>query len=384
DWAKMEVMLRDNTTAGSPHYSLATRKGGGDPWALKGSIGDSCFTQARNDQDGGSWGADHWGVAPNKLGVQRVSQDGYEIVQTLVDHGSGWEVLNTQFRDMPDTILAGLALTAHDNAWLVQAYASNVAIETNPGIIGVKNLDVTPLAESCGSVSGMLVTVAQMPEYWVYWDEDGEGGVDIRDWQWQQAEYLVKNAGMTDYWPGDPTEYPAAQYGQAVRAMVNLYDSGGRNAFYADNGYPDETFPGIDAFLTNPGDPADGDGEDNFAVMVEGCIELTAGLHILGGIFDDGVLVRINGQEIGRTNSWNQTGVWLFTVPETGLYSLEAIGFEGGGGAGLELYEFLPGGTMVLMNDVARGASPVYVPEPATIALLGFGGLSMLRIRRKR
>ncbi len=33
----------------------------------------------------------------------------------------------------------------------------------------------------------------------------------------------------------------------------------------------------------------------------------------------------------------------------------------------------------VLLGNVAKGASPVFVPEPATIALLGLGALALLR-----
>jgi hypothetical protein len=58
--------------------------------------------------------------------------------------------------------------------------------------------------------------------------------------------------------------------------------------------------------------------------------------------------------------------------------------YEQGGGSDLELYEVFSDGTRILLNDLNGGGSAVYVPEPATIALLGFGGLAMLRVRRKR
>jgi hypothetical protein len=135
----------------------------------------------------------------------------------------------------------------------------------------------------------------------------------------------------------------------------------------------------------DPTEPADGDDDQQFAVVVEGCIELTEGLHLFGGAFDDGVLLRIGGVEVG-TNAWNEIGqLWMFNAPVAGLYSVEAVGYEQGGGAGLEIYYQLPDGTLVLLGDTANGSPAVWcVPEPATIALLGFGGLSMLRIRRKR
>lgn len=379
DWAKMGMMLRESTNADSIHYSSLTRKGGGDPWALSGSDGDGIFAQRRESTAGASGSNDNWDALPNaRIGVQRVQAGPYEVVQALVDRGSGWEAYWTGLRDLPDTILAGAAVTSHDDAWLVSAYANNVEFDSAPGLVGVKTAN--PLAQACGDTLGFRVTGAKMPEGWTYWDENGSGAIDR--WEcYQQAEYLAKNLGMTGYIPDDPTEYPSAQSGTEYRALVNLYDTGGRNAF---TGASETTFPGVDAFIVDPTEPADGDDDGEFAVLVEGCIELTAGLHVFGGVFDDGVLIKIGGVEIGRTNSWDETGQFLFEAPVAGIYSLEAIGFEQGGGAGLELYEWLNNSTMVLMGDVANGASPVYIPEPATIALLGFGGLSMLRIRRKR
>jgi hypothetical protein len=180
---------------------------------------------------------------------------------------------------------------------------------------------------------------------------------------------------------GDPTEYPSSEFGTEYRRFVNLADDGAGRAFYAPD-FPDECFPGVDDWVPGETDP---DGDDQFGVVVEACIELTEGIHVLGGAFDDGVLIRIGGVEIGRTNDWNETSAWVFEAPVAGIYSLEAVGYEMGGGAFMELYEYLPNGTMILLGDVANGGSPVYtIPEPATIALLGFGGLSMLRIRKKR
>lgn len=372
DWAKMGVMLRESTNADSVHYSSLTRKGGGDPWALEGSDGDSIFAQRRESTGNWSGSSDKWSALPNvRIGVQRVNSGPYEIVQALVDHGAGWESYWNGLRDLPDTILAGAAVTAHDNAWLVTAYARDVEFDSAPGLVGVKTAD--PLAEACGDTLGFRVTGAKMPEGWTYWNE-GDGD---RPSAYRQAEHLAKNSGFVDYAPIGPGTYPSAQFGTDNRDLVNLHDSGGRWAYEND-----ASFPGIDAFGQPTGDPHDGDDDEQFAVLVEGCIELTAGLHVFGGVFDDGVLMRIGGVEVGRTNGWDETGQWLFEAPVAGHYSLEAIGFEMGGGAQLELYEWLDNNTRVLMGDVANGASPVYIPEPATIALLGIGTLTLIRKKR--
>jgi len=162
---------------------------------------------------------------------------------------------------------------------------------------------------------------------------------------------------------------------------VNLYDTGGYNVFDDDT---ERSFPAVDAFEINPVEPADGDDDNQFAVLVTGCIRLTEGLHVIGGAFDDGFKIEIGGLEIGRTNSPDEVGRWIFDVETAGFYDFRAVGYEIDGGASLEIYEFFQDGSMVLLNDLTNGASAVYVPEPATIALLGLGGLSMLRIRKKR
>ena len=382
DWSKNEVMLRDSLAAGSMHYSTATRGGGGN--TAPGWIGDSVFTQRRESTGGGSNGpADWWGAIPNKLGVQRVTVGSYQVVQSLVDQGggAGWEVLNTSFQPgLNGDILAGVAVTSHQNNNAVQAWADDVVYDRNPSLIGNPFVGIgDPLAEVCGDRPGFKVKTVHMPVGWGFWGD--------RTANYAQAEWLVKNDGMEEY-PDEFGPYPGAvgtEIGTRIVELVNLADDGATWDFHADNGFPDERFPGIDEGDNAWTDLADdADGDDQFAVLVEACIELTEGLHIIGGSFDDGLLIRIGGVEIGRNGSWNERSGFLFTAPVTGVYSFEAIGYEIGGGAFLEIVEYLPDGSKILLGDVANGGSAVFVPEPATIALLGFGGLSMLRIRRKR
>jgi hypothetical protein len=382
DWAKIEAMLRVSTDADSVHWSSAARRGGSnDPYYT--TVDTFAGAQWRATTGGGSSNVDWWGTVPQKVAAQRVVSGGYQVVQALVDYGSGWEAISTQlWPGLPDDLLVGAAVTSHDNNWLVQARIGEVAYTEDPGLIGVTTIG-EPLQEPCGDVPGFYVTAAKLPVGWSFWD-DGDGSYPSA---YRQAEYLCKNGDFEWYDPatGPWTGSEASEIGSRVVELVNLYDSGGpTGGRWYFTGETEETFPGIDAFDTDPPEPADGDDDNQFGVLVEACIELTEGLHVMGGCFDDGVLLRIGGVEIGRVNAWNETGVWLFEAPVAGVYSLEAVGFEMGGGAGLELHEYLPDGTMILLGDVAAGGSAVYVPEPATIALLGFGGLSMLRIRRKR
>ena len=370
DWAKIETMLRVNLDAGSVHYSTAARRGGTDNPADT-AVDSFVSGQWRAAAGGGSGNADQDGdLVPQKLGVQRIVSNNYQVIQSLVDYGSGWESVKTQLvSGLPDALLAGAAVTSHDNRWLVQARVGGVAYTANPGLIGSTHIpgdQVNP--DTCiGDTPGFLVKVAQNP--------DGTSWPGDYAANYEMAEYLVKNGG----YGVDPDKVLPKQMGSGSREFINLHDSGGR--FNFDN---DASFPGIDGWEKPTNDPADGDGEDQFAAVITACIELTEGLHVIGGHADDGILVRIGGVEIGRTATWNTTDDWMFEVETAGIYDLEAIMFEGGGGADAELTYVLPTGERILLGDVAAGSPAVYVPEPATIALLGFGGLSLLRIRRKR
>jgi hypothetical protein len=373
-WTKIEAMMRVDNSAGSVHYSQMVRRENVDT-SVKPLVRPDDYTSLQwrtvaNGASGESGGPQN-GVAPQKIAVQRIQSNGWEIVQGLTDYGSGWEAISTVLNPgLPDELLLGAAVVSHHDQALARAIITDVAYTQNPAFVGPHAGD--PLPEACSDLPGLLISVAKMP--------NGTSFQGDRADNFAQAEYLLKNGTMDGYTgAGTWTSEPAIETGKRADPVVNLYDSGGYNAFDDDT---EKSFPGIDALVINPSQPADGDDDNQFGVLVQGCIELTEGYHVLGGAFDDGIMIRIGGQEIGRTNAWNEVGRWEFEAPTTGVYDFEAIGFEEGGGAYLELYEYLPDGSMILIG--AEGGSPVYVPEPATIALLGFGGLSLLRIRRKR
>ncbi|HUT44687.1 MAG TPA: hypothetical protein VMX36_00310, partial [Sedimentisphaerales bacterium] len=165
----------------------------------------------------------------------------------------------------------------------------------------------------------------------------------------------------TGTWMGLPAQ-PGTE-GTRVDEFVNLRDVG-NGVFSEDNGYPDASFPGIDPLEVPAQDPAAGDDDDNFATEILGCIQLTAGLHMIGACSDDGTIIEIGGVEIGRTGEWKGTSNedFLFEVEVDGCYDLRARTMEGGDGASIELHEVLMDGTRILLNDVANGGSAVFAP----------------------
>jgi hypothetical protein len=370
DWGKMGAMLRYTTDPRSQHYSMFMRE-----------LADGVFAQYRDAYGGGSGSTDLWGVnnQPIKFGIQRVViSPAFSVVEALYDTGSGWQVLGGArlITGMPSDVLYGAAVTSHDQ-W---RFDTNKAKVTNVNY----EQDVMPITQfpkvpESGSISECPT---QIPGFKIRGVRVGMG------MGWPSANpndgYNAMNQLL------DTGEFPTGIIGEddetRISQVVNLHDSEGRGEFNAANGYPDESFPGIDAFESPTQSPADLDDDNNFACEVIACIHLTQGWHVIGANSDDGTIITIGGVEIGRAAEWKGTSNadFLFYVEAEGNYPLRARMLEGGGGSALELHEILPTGLRILLGDVARGGSPVYVPEPATIALLGLGGLTLFSIRRKR
>jgi hypothetical protein len=341
DWAKYGVMLRESATGPSVHYSMLDRK-----------AQDYAGLQGRTATGGGSseFGT-AWTAGAKALAVQRVTVGGLTFVEGLADFGDGQGWKSRAVRlvfGLPDELLAGVCVTSHDNTQLGQARAWNVAYEANPSLVGNLPFETVPasaaLAAPPSQVSGFKIR-ALKPLVTDGWNAAG-------------MDELLD----TGLYKGLPV-MPGSE-GTRVEPLVNLFDTGGRGYFNESNGYPDQTFPGIDPLEIPALDPAGGDDDGNFACEVQGCIQLTKGLHIIGACHDDDIYIKVGDVLVGSKNTWDggDKTDFMFQVDADGYYNLRIRFLEIGGGAYLELHEVSLDGTRVLLNDVANGGSAVFAP----------------------
>jgi len=294
------------------------------------------------------WGGEVVGSEP----VFAVEDGFVEIVITLSEDGTvdvSWAGLAVHV-GLPTgyTPIAGrFGFGARTGGLNENHFIDDLCIEVHAGPVPVVPCDA--VMEQCSSTPGFSIRTikATYTEGWGYTEMD------------KLLDFGC--TGPACMGPGMPE--PGTEEGERTSAFVNLYDSGDLGRFTNDDGYPDESYPGIDPHEIQPSDPAGGDDDNNFATEILACIYLEAGVHIIGACSNDGTIIEIGGVEIGRTSEFKVASNvdFIFEIECAGYYLLRARTLEAGGGASIELHEVLPDSTRILLGDTGADGSPVYV-----------------------
>lgn len=135
--------------------------------------------------------------------------------------------------------------------------------------------------------------------------------------------------------------------------------------------------------LLDGDDPFAG-GDPIFAVRVSGFINVsTTGDYMFIGIHDDGLLVRVGGEDVivfDADTGIRETDSLVYTLA-AGIYSFEAISWEQGGVFNLDLGWDQPN---IPRAYIAGQHDATAIPEPLSLALFGAGLLGLAVTRRKR
>jgi hypothetical protein len=364
-WSKAGVMIRASDAQNAVNFQ--TMNNSGD---MLNASGHATLMQLRRGTDWGTDGRNWREPAAPKLGIQRIQiMPGLDLIESIADFGGGWEMIGSEVTtQLPATAMVGAWITGHAG-WRWQLGSMKFSDPTY--------FEPTPLTQFPKVDNPIDRCPTVQPGFKIH-SIKAPAGMELN---WDLMNDLLDDDKIGPF--------PGTEAGTRYDLVVNLHDSDGTGDFGNDI-----TYPGVDDKqqpTTNPagGPPRGPDNDDQFATEVLTCIELLKGYHVIGINSDDGAILKINGIEIGRTEMGKgaSTVDFVFEVLTAGKYLLEVRNLEMTGGGSLELSELvsLPGGalTRVLLGDVANGGSPVWVPEPATIVLLGLGGLSMLRMRRK-
>ncbi len=368
DWARQGVMIRGSTGPDAVNYAVVTAND------LQGN--NRTDFQWRSTQRGGTSEV-YVDVHATRLGVQRVLIEGeIPAIEGIADFGSGWERIGELkiLPELADEALFGVAVTSHTWDSTATSRVSDVVYEKAELVGPAPVIVLVPAGAAKPSAPtdrhGFVVRTVKATF------TDGWGRTEMNK---------LLDFGCTGplcLGPGMPVH--GVEAGSREEQFVNLHDAGDRGVFGND-----KTFPGIDPIEFPTADPAAGDDDDYFATEVMAIIHLNDGPHVIGVNDDGGTVVEIGGIEIGRsgTGKGASNTDFLFQVEQEGFYTLRARHLEGHGPAALELHEVIKttdgSWERILLGDVANGGSAVYIPEPATLCLLGLGGLFWVSRKRR-
>jgi glucose/arabinose dehydrogenase/regulation of enolase protein 1 (concanavalin A-like superfamily)/mono/diheme cytochrome c family protein len=330
-WAKAGVMLRESTAPGSKYsFSLVNAT-------------YSAHQQSRNVTDGGSViNNGPWVGIPRWL---RLVRTGNNFSAYHSPNGTAWTLMSTETIPMNTTVLAGLAVTSHNNSLLNQATFDNVSFVTQaPTVVLTSPQPDTTLNHPTSLNLSASVTLGTNPVSRVEFLVDG-----ILIGQSTRQPYTFTWTSPL-YGTHELTAQAVDSLGQVgvsppIPITLNVNNTPGFRAEYYNN--PDFTNlvmvradPKID-FNWGEGSPDPRIDSDSYSVRWSGYLSPPgSGFYDLTVETDDGVRVWLNGQQV--INQWINQGPTRRSanVPlsANGSNHIVMEYFENGGGAMARLF----------------------------------------------
>jgi len=191
-WSKAGVMFRNDSSPGAVNVAIVATAGNGVSFQWRGSAGGGCNY------------VNHTGlVAPVWLKLVR---SGANFSGYYSADGQNWtQVGTTQAVTMASNMLAGLAVTAHNNAALNTATFTNVTMSYVPPVVSLPELTNTPadnVQSTIATLSGqVLATGNEDPSITLFYGTT-DGGTNASAWSYdvflgtQSGDYAVTVTGL--------------------------------------------------------------------------------------------------------------------------------------------------------------------------------------------
>jgi regulation of enolase protein 1 (concanavalin A-like superfamily) len=166
-WSKAGLMFRNDTTAGSANVTIVATAGQGVSFQWRSTAGGG----SANQQVGGI-------NAPVWLRLVRTGQT-YSGSYSM--DGINWVLVSSQQISLNNTVLAGLDVTAHNNAALNTATYTNVNLTAVTNLI-VVNQPASPVLATSATLNGQITSPGASTPYVIIYYGTSDGKTNAPSW----------------------------------------------------------------------------------------------------------------------------------------------------------------------------------------------------------
>jgi mono/diheme cytochrome c family protein len=166
-WSKAGLMFRNDSTAGSANVTIVATAGQGVSFQWRSTAGGG----SANQQVGGI-------NAPVWLKLVRTGQTYSGSYST---DGVNWVLVSSQQISLNNTVLAGLDVTAHNNAALNMATYTNVSLTAVTNLI-VVNQPASPVLATSATLNGQITSPGASTPYVTFYYGTSDGKTNATSW----------------------------------------------------------------------------------------------------------------------------------------------------------------------------------------------------------